>query len=490
MTDAPIRSVVVAGGGIVAWSAAAALKRRLPWLEVTIVPLPVPAGALADRIASTLPSIIGFHADLGLRDEDVVARAGSAFRLGTRFEGWAAGLPDYVHAYGEHGRPFGTASFHHHWVRAAQAGAAVPFDRYSAAAMLARADRCPPADDPALAYDHGLQLDLPGYHRMIRAFALHLGVVERGGALGTVELAADGFVAALVLTDGERVAGDLFVDGAGPAAPLRARLDAHVERWREWLPCDRVILADAPADPVLPTADRVVATAAGWRWSAPGRNHASVGIVYSSAHLDDAAAAALIGVGATPAPVTIDQGTRPQPWLRNCVAIGDAATVIEPLEWTNLHLAHSAIDRLIAMLPSRACAPVEIADYNRQTAAETMRVRDFVLLHYAVADRDEPFWRARAAAPLPPSLAHSLVQFRERGRLPVYEEETFARDSWLAVLLGQGTIPRRADPLIEIVPPDASAAAMADLRRMIDAAVARAPTHAALLQAMNRQIAR
>jgi tryptophan halogenase len=188
--------------------------------------------------------------------------------------------------------------------------------------------------------------------------------------------------------------------------------------------------------------------------------------------------------------VAIDAGTRPAPWLRNCVAIGDAATAIEPLEWTNLHLAHSAIDRMIAMLPDRACAAVETGDYNRQCAAEAMRVRDFVILHYVASSRPEPFWRAVADIEPPASLAHTLAQFRERGRLPIYEEETFARDSWLAVLLGQGVLPRRSDPLIDIVTPQQSDALMASVRETIAAAVVHAPTQAAFLQAMNRQIAR
>ena len=37
MLDAPIRSVAVVGGGIVGWSAAVALRRRVPRLEVTIL---------------------------------------------------------------------------------------------------------------------------------------------------------------------------------------------------------------------------------------------------------------------------------------------------------------------------------------------------------------------------------------------------------------------------------------------------------------------
>src|SRR3954468_13359655 len=100
MNPNAIKEVVVAGGGIVGWSAAAALKRRLPGLRVTVVPVPPPADALADRIASPLPSILEFHRDIGLTDADAIVRAGSSFRLGTCFDGWAEGLPPYVHAYG------------------------------------------------------------------------------------------------------------------------------------------------------------------------------------------------------------------------------------------------------------------------------------------------------------------------------------------------------------------------------------------------------
>ncbi len=72
--------------------------------------------------------------------------------------------------------------------------------------------------------------------------------------------------------------------------------------------------------------------------------------------------------------------------------------------------------------------------------------------------------------------------FRERGRLPVYDEESFARDSWLAVLLGQGVIPRRTDPLIDIVSPAAADQAMAQMRSTIEALVPTLPTQTLYLQ--------
>jgi tryptophan 7-halogenase len=473
-----IETVVIAGGGVTGWSAAAALKRRLPWLNVTIIAAPPAPDALADRMSSTLPSILGFHADLGLCDDDAILRTGSSFRLGTRFAGWATAPGDYVHAYGPYGQPFGTASFHQHYVRATHLGTAAPFDRHSAPAMLGRAGRfVMPGSDPALGdYEYGLHIDPVRYAGMMRAFALHLGVREVAGPIGPVTLrSVDGFIEAV----GD-VAGDLFVDCTGPQAMLRSALDTAWDSWAAWLTCDRIAFADAPPSADLPPLDDVIAHDAGWYWQSARPGAMSNGCVFSADLMTDPPTDAM----------TLAQGTRPQPWLRNCIAVGDAATVIEPLEWSNLHLAHSAIDRLVEMLPDRDCAPIEIADYNRQAVAEAERVRDFVILHYAVGDRPEPFWQAARAMSLPASLDHTLTQFRARGRLPFYEEETFSRDSWLAVLLGQGAIPTRVDALIDPVPPAQSDQAMAAYRNALSTAVTRQPTHAESMIAFSRQTAR
>ncbi|MBV9883963.1 MAG: tryptophan 7-halogenase, partial [Sphingomonadaceae bacterium] len=287
-----IREVVVAGGGVVGWSAAAALRRRLPGLSVTIVPVPPPADALADRIASTLPSTIAFHADLGLSDADTIVRAGSSFRLGTRFDGWAEGLPAYVHAYGEYGRPFGTASFHLHWVRAARRAAAAAFDAHAPAAAIARAGRfAPPQGDPGsplAGFAYGLQLNLPRYLQMMRAYALHLGVRERSVGIGNVQLRGeDGFIESLRLDDGSALAADLFVDCTGPAAALRGALDRDFDSWAQWLPCDRVLLAEGPPPPAPSALDDVAAMPAGWRWRAESPVRTMHGLVYASAALGD-----------------------------------------------------------------------------------------------------------------------------------------------------------------------------------------------------------
>ena len=490
--DAPITRIAVVGGGIVGWSAAVALRRRVPGVAVTIVATPPPPDALADRIAQTLPSTIGFHDDLGLSEDDAVLRAGGVWRLGSAFEGWAGDLPPYVHAYGPCGQPFGTASFHHHWLRAARAGTAAPFEAHAPAAMLARAGRMPiPPTGIVAEVQAAVMLDVPRYRAMLEAFARHLGVEVRDGEVATVRRRGDdGFVDSLLLTDGTVVSADLFVDASGPRATVRGAIDDVREDWQRWLRCDRLVTADGPPERMT-ALDEVHATPAGWRWRTPTVDRTSHGLCYAGAFLaEDDAQEALATAGATaiaPA-VAFRQGTRPEPWAHNCVAVGDAATVIEPLDFTNLHLAHSAIDRIVAMLPGRACHPLEIADYNRQAQAEVVRVRDFVLCHYATAQRPEPLWRV--PEPLPDSLARTLAAFRERGRLPFFEEETFSRDDWLTVLIGQGTMPRRIDPLIETTDAADSDRAMAAYRAAIGQAVSRCPDLDAYFHSQRKRLGR
>jgi tryptophan halogenase len=125
---------------------------------------------------------------------------------------------------------------------------------------------------------------------------------------------------------------------------------------------------------------------------------------------------------------------------------------------------------------------VELWDYNRQTGAEADRVRDFLVLHYATAGGP-----SRGA--VPPSLGHTREKFRERGRLPFYEEETFSRDSWLAVLLGQSVIPSRIDPLTDAVAPEEAEQAMEQMRAAIRTFVDRLPKYSDFLQRMSQKAA-
>jgi tryptophan halogenase len=164
--------------------------------------------------------------------------------------------------------------------------------------------------------------------------------------------------------------------------------------------------------------------------------------------------------------------------MRNVLALGDAATAVDPLEWTNLHLAHQGILRALELLPGRDCHPLELAEYNRRTKQETTRVRDFLALHYLRSGRREgALWQALAGRAPPDSLAHSLEQFDARGRLPFYEEESFAAESWHAVLLGMGVVPRSPAASALGLDLDSAARALRDYAAQLAALAARLPAY-------------
>jgi tryptophan halogenase len=487
-----IRTVCVLGGGIVGVTAALAFARGLPRARVTIIETPLDPAALADRMPGSLPAIAPFHAWLGIDERELVASGAATHRLATRFERWSADGAPWYHAYGDYGLAADGVPFHQVWAAARQAKRALPFHAYSAAAALAQAGRFvhPEADpgSPLSTYDYALRLDPQRYRERIAAHAGRARVERLQGEYGGVEQREDGAVAALLLKDGRRLEADLFLDCAGPAAPLLSSVSDAFEDWGDSLPCDRLLLGTAPALAAPSMQDIATATSVGWRWASPLPDRVVAGLAYNSAITGEGRARRVLaseaGVDAAEA-VSIRPGRRPEAWVRNVLALGDAAVALDPLESTNLSVAHSAIRRALALIPGRDFHPLELAEYNRQTIQQTDRIRDFLALHYLRAPpRKGEFWQAVADRALPASLARTVEQFEARGRLPFFEEESFDKHSWLAVFLGMGIVPRALDPSAGALQLEPAIAGMERLAANLAALPARLPPYQAYLARM------
>ena len=459
MSDEPV-TIVIAGGGTAGWMTAAALGHLLEGgYRIRLVE--------SDEIGTvgvgeaTIPQIRLFNEALGL-DEDAFLRAtGGTFKLGIEFVDWLRPGHRYMHAFGDVGRDVGLLPFRHYWRRARALGLAKPLDAYSLNEIAARAGRMHrggPLTGPTIpAMPYAFHFDAGLYAGYLRRFAERRGVDRREGRIAGVERDGEtGDVAALVLADGERIAGNLFIDCTGFRGLLIGEtLGAGYEAWDRWLPCDRALAMPSEPEEAPVPYTRATARAAGWQWRIPLQHRVGNGLVYSSEHMGDDEAAATLKAGVAgrplgdPRSIRFVTGRRREAWKRNVVAIGLSSGFLEPLESTSIHMIQSAIARLVSLLPGRVVRDADRREYNRQTDFEIERIRDFLILHYHANQRDEPFWRARREAALPDTLQAKIELFRAGGHIVREHEELFTEAGWLQVLVGQGIESEGHHPLAD-----------------------------------------
>lgn len=495
MSELPVRRVVIVGGGTAGWLTAAVFARTLA-ANVTVRLVESAAIGVIGVGEATIPQIRNVNRFLGI-DEDVMLRAtGGTFKLGIEFNDWLRVGHSYLHAFGEIGLPFGPLPFQHYWLRSRADPAAADLWAYSLNAAAARAGRMSRLEQigqtPISGLRYAFHLDAVRYAAVLREYAERHGVKRTDGTVVEVTLRAnDGFIEAVLLEDGERIEGDLFIDCSGFRGRLiEQALGTRWEDWRDWLPCDRAVAVQSVSASPLRPYTQANARPAGWQWRIPLQHRTGNGHVYCSEYMsDDEATTVLLAHldGAPlgePRPIRFTTGVRRHPWVRNCVAIGLAAGFLEPLESTAIHLAQSGISRLVALFPDQGFDAALIDEYNRKVRDEHTQVRDFLTLHYRATDRrDSAFWRHCAASPVPPELARKLAIFRATGQIFREGEELFTEQSWLQVMIGQGILPRRYHPAADSLPAQHCDEFLNNIRTVIRTAVTRMDSHAQFIAA-------
>ncbi|HEY8942068.1 MAG TPA: tryptophan halogenase family protein [Cellvibrio sp.] len=477
-----IRKIVIAGGGTSGWLAAAAISKVLGKnLDITLIESPE-LGRIGVGEA-TIPTLRVFHKLLGINDQELMAQVQGTFKLGIEFSNWANKGDKYFHSFGLTGKECWACQFQHFWFAGKKYGINAPFGDYCPESKAASLEKCSGENDGV---NYAYHFDANLYADYLKAFSTKLGVKHVEGFIDKVILSPEnGFIKSLLLKDGQEIEGDLFLDCTGFKAMLiDGALNTPYVPYGHYLPCDSAVALQTENVRSPRPYTQAIAHDFGWQWRIPLQHRAGNGLVFSSRHVSDDEAINTLLNNLEGRPVTEPRvikyktGRRIKSWNKNCIAVGLASGFIEPLESTSIHLAMSAIYRLMRYFPQHEISMSNVDEFNRQSSAEMDRARNFVVLHYHATQReDTDFWRYCKNMEIPEILARRIQLFRDTGAIMLEDKELFLNDSWVQVMMGQGIMPTAYHPVVDMMEEKELRGFLAFLKDDVHKKVSAMPSH-------------
>lgn len=496
MKTNPIKTVVIVGGGTSGWMTAAALSTVLKG-KYTIRLVESDEIGIVGVGEATIPMIQRFNKVVGIDENEFLRETQGTFKLGIEFVNWGKLGDRYMHGFGRIGQDLWTVPFEQYWAKMHAMGKAQNLEAYSITRMASKANKFMPSpaevsNSPLNDIAYAYHFDASLYAKYLSKLSISRGVVRTEGKIVQVsQRADDGFVDAVVLANGERIEGDLFIDCSGFRALLiEETLKTGYEDWSHWLPCDRALAVPCESAATLTPYTRSTAHKAGWQWRIPLQHRIGNGHVYcSNAISDDEATATLLTnldgkPLADPRLIKFTTGMRKKAWNKNVIAVGLAGGFLEPLESTSIHLVQATVSQLIDYFPDTGFSPADIDEYNRQSRFQFESIRDFIILHYHLNQReDTAFWKGCATMEVPHSLTERMNLYRARGRIVRFNNELFAEVGWLQVMQGQNLAMQGYNPLVDLQSDEATFEYLESVRSVIAKCVDVMPDHAAYVKA-------
>ncbi|NMP16292.1 tryptophan halogenase family protein [Thalassotalea sp. Y01] len=482
-----INKVVILGGGTAGWISASLLQKLIgPQLQVELIESNE-IGTVGVGEA-TIPPIQNLNQVLGLNEAEFLRETKATIKLAIKFENWKEQGHSYYHTFGAAGKSLAFCHFHHLLKRAGQLNDDSHLWQYDLNALCAEQGKFAhiKAKDPILDLPYAYHFDAGLYAQYLRKVSEKMGVKRTEGTVVDVkQCQQSGYIEELTLKDGRKVQGDLFIDCSGFAALLiEQKLSTGYEDWSHWLRCDRAVaVASERFEHTLPYT-RSIAHKGGWQWRIPLQHRNGNGLVFQSNQYSEQEAIDLLMNNLDSKPLTdpkvlkFKTGRRYQQWNKNVIAVGLSSGFLEPLESTSIHLIQSAIVRLVHLFPHAGIADTDVTEYNKQSKLEFEQIRDFIILHYHVNERnDSLFWKDMRNMQVPESLTHKIELFRQTGRLFREQNDLFHDSSWLQVMLGQGIIPQDYHPIANTLSDEMLKTNLQRIKAIKNEPIAQLPSH-------------
>jgi tryptophan halogenase len=505
-----VKNVVIVGGGTAGWMTASYLRAAFgDRIAVTLVESKnVPNIGVGEATFSTVRHFFDY---LGLAERDWMPECHATYKLAIRFENWRRRGHYFYHPF-ERSRVVDGFPITDWWLHLR------PSDRFDRdcylIASLCDAMKSPRyLDGTMFEQDFRDSPEQPAYRTTLTEqstqfpYAFHfdaalLGLyltrygVERGvrhvlDDVAEIRLDERGWISHLVTKEHGDLTGDLFIDCTGfRGLLLNQALGEPFISYQDTLPNDRAVALRVPVDMAeqgLRPCTTATAQDAGWIWTIPLFGRVGTGYVYASDYCRPEEAEKTLREFVGPAAADLEAnhirmriGRSAHSWVKNCVAVGLSSGFVEPLESTGIFFIQNAIEQLVKHFPSAGWDERLRDSYNRQVANVMDGVREFLVLHYYGAARDDnQYWKDTKTRKIPDHLADRLDQWR--GKLPDAENifpnyHGFEPYSYTAMLLGLGGLEVQAPPALRLLDTGAAAKELQMLGEQARDLVDRLPT--------------
>lgn len=468
MVIAPIRNVVIVGGGTAGWLCAGMLaaklgKRGERECGIAITLIESPAVSTIGVGEGSWPSLRDTLQEIGLPESAFISYCQASFKQGSTFVGWRDGSEQdcYHHPFTN---PAGYTEIDVHACWQALHGTKPYHSAFCLQPELCEQHKAPKqlaTPDYAYVLNYGYHFDATKLAEMVADHCVkQLGVKHVKAHIEHVISQDNGDIQAVTTQCGQTLNGDLFIDCSGQTALLA---DKHYKvPWqsvKDILLNDSAMAVQVPYDEQDTTiASTTIATAhpLGWSWDIGLQHRRGVGMVYSSdfakpeqieqclKHYLTKRLPADAAEQAQCRQLSFSPGYRKEFWTNNCVSLGMASGFIEPLEASAVAMVELGVRMLCDQFPqNREHMAMLAARYNERFSYRWARVIDFIKLHYAINQRvNDAYWNAhRDPATWPDPLRELLAlwQYQPPSRYDVIQnEEIFPSASYQFVLYGMG----------------------------------------------------
>lgn len=460
-TESPTTSqnITIVGGGTSGWITALYLQRYFSQANITVIESehqgPIGVGE------ATVHSIRFLFAALDLNESELMRATNATLKLGILFRAWkkpsSFGEHEYFHPF-EQQQQQGHYDIASEWLVGGHSQHTSYDKSVSISSTLAERYASPKnmrhgPYQGCVPYAYHIDAILLGQY--LRQKGIERGIVHRIETVQRVNTANKHIES--IVTEKNTYVADLFIDCTGFKGLLINSLQS--DNWVSFekeLPCNSAVAiqsdyADGECPKPFTTA---TALKHGWAWQIDLANRQGNGYVYNDNEVTpeqaEAELRAFLGEHAdskSALHLKMKVGRCKQPWIGNCLAIGLAAGFIEPLESTGLHLINVGI-RMFASHYSSETSDALRDNYNRKMAGVFDDLKQFIVLHYCLTDRDDTaFWRrAQRSAEHLPQLTSLLSVWQNKVcdfmDLAGGYTSTFNDENYRYVLYGMGYLPR------------------------------------------------